>query len=153
MRMRWVWCGGLLLLGLLLAGVGCGSPESAIEGVVTLDGKPVDKATVTFNQADGGGRPVAGVTNSDGVFKLSERIKSGTYKVTVSKREAADAGGPIDPSKPDQQDKMVKMMMGGKGKGPAPKSLLPEKYESAKTTPFDITIPHSGQVKLELASK
>jgi hypothetical protein len=153
MSMRCLWCSGLLLVAVLAAASGCGTSESAVEGIVTLDGKPVEKATVTFNPTDGG-RPAVGQTGSDGTFKLSEKVKAGTYKVTVSKREAADAGGPIDPSDPAQKQKMLQMMkMGGKGLGAAPKSLLPEKYESDKTTPFEFKLPQSGQIKLEMQGK
>jgi hypothetical protein len=149
-----------VLAALVAAGVGCSGSESAVEGVVTLDGQPVDKAVVTFNPAEGG-RPSAGQTGSDGKFKLSEKLKPGTYKVTVSKRNVADAGGPIDPSDASKKADMLKMMTGsGKGKvaepsksgPPAPKSLLPEKYDSTEKTPFEIKIPSSGSIKLEMQS-
>jgi hypothetical protein len=66
-----------LCVGLLVASAGCGGGgESAIEGIVTLDGKPLDKATVTFAPVEGG-RPISGMTESDGTFKIVDKMPDG----------------------------------------------------------------------------
>jgi hypothetical protein len=66
---------GLILLGLaavVVASTGCGGQPTLqteyVEGVVTLDGQPVEGATVTFVPvAEGQGAPATGMTNAQGV--------------------------------------------------------------------------------------
>src|SRR5262249_36631085 len=140
MRRRSGWC-GLLCAG-LLAAAGCSGSESGVEGLVTLDGKPVDKATVTFSPVEPG-RPLARQTGSDGTFKLTEKAKPGNYKVTVVKTDTPEGGGAIDPSDPEQKKRMQEMMTRGQGKAgrgghTAPKSLVPEEYGDATKTPFKV---------------
>jgi len=53
-------------VGLVLSGCGPKGPELApVEGVVTLDGQPLEGATVLFH-AEGGGRPSTGTTDANG---------------------------------------------------------------------------------------
>src|SRR5262245_14538073 len=79
--------------------VGCGG-TSKVEGVVTLDGKPVEGAVVTFVPTDDKGTTPVGQTDSSGKFTLTTNgkpgAKSGDYKVTVTK-VAAMTG--VDPEK------------------------------------------------------
>jgi len=81
------------LCGLVLAGCGgrpAGYPETApVRGVVTLDGKPLAGASVSFVPA--AGRSSAGMTDDDGRYKLfyTGRIKGamlGSHRVMLSKR-------------------------------------------------------------------
>ncbi|MFM9194216.1 MAG: hypothetical protein ACKOWG_00445 [Planctomycetia bacterium] len=76
---------------------GCGGPEGPdvqfVEGVVTLDGKPLDGATVTFLPVDKTGISAAGKTDAAGRFRLNatqgkkygKGTVAGDYVVTVQK--------------------------------------------------------------------
>jgi hypothetical protein len=64
----WRFVAFLLLLGV----VGCGGSAVPVSGRVTLDGKPIADATVTFQPADSGkpGTGSAGKTDANGQFTL-----------------------------------------------------------------------------------
>lgn len=146
---------------------GCGGGAGKVEGLVTLDGAPVDGATVTFNPV-GEGRPGSAVTNAQGIFKIEgkEGLAPGKYKVTVTKREQMMANLSPEAQK-DPTLAMKEMIKAGKitgdptkkvlpkpGTGPAiPPNLMPAIYGDSNKTPFEIEIPHSGQVKLEMQKK
>jgi hypothetical protein len=98
-------------VSLLLVGCGDSVPAMApVSGVVTVDGQPVEGATVTF-VPEAGGRPAIGLTNAEGKFTL-ETLKPGDgalvgkHKVTVTGVrttgvQATEDGlsGLVDPSK------------------------------------------------------
>ena len=113
---------------------GCGGKGlKPVVGVVKLDGKPLTNATVTFVPEGGEGPAAHAVTSADGRFILDTHggkgAKPGKYKVMVFK---------IDESAP-------------KSAGPPP-SLVPPTYTKKDKTPIEVTIPHSGDVVLELKS-
>jgi len=149
----------LAVLLALAAVVGCGGGHK-VEGEVTLDGKAVEGAIVTFVPADGTGEQAFGATDAGGKFTLrtanQKSVPAGNYKVIVVKGEKSQAF-----QKEGQKlsgDDYVKAMKGGGGKGgmmmpSAPKSLLPEKYATPAKSPLTATVPTSGLVKLELSSK
>lgn len=70
--------------------VGCGGKSSQVSGVVTLDGKPLERGTVGFTPV-GGGLRAAGVIQTDGSYVLSTNrdagLEAGEYAVTVVSRE------------------------------------------------------------------
>jgi hypothetical protein len=85
----------LLLAGIALAIAGCGKPEPParvpVSGLVTIEGKPVPSAMVTFYPAfDGfGGELIAeGVSDAEGRYTLACGLGPGAcvgkHKVTVS---------------------------------------------------------------------
>ena len=141
----------VVLAGLLAACAGCGSKLVPVEGVVNLDGQPVDRATVTFIP-QGEGRQATGVTGADGHFTLATGPDSGAppgnYKVTVTKSESVPGANPGEPAD------MAKMMANySKVKGKL-KSLLPQKYSRPDTTDLTCTVPPpSKPVVLDLKSK
>lgn len=62
-----------------------------VNGVVKLDGKPLEGATVIF-KPDGEGRAASGTTGAEGKFKLTTEVNGdgalpGNYKVAVTKYE------------------------------------------------------------------
>lgn len=75
---------------------GCGSGLVPVSGLVTLDGKPVEGATVTFITEDGT-QSASGQTDASGNFTLSDAgkpgVRPGTYKVLVTKSKGAEAPG------------------------------------------------------------
>jgi hypothetical protein len=94
-------------LAAALAAAGCGSgggPVLPVNGIVTLDGKPLDGATVTFYPEGGGNRGFAR-TGTDGRFVITgmkgeEGLPPGQYKVTVSKLNVPTGGEIDDPTSP-----------------------------------------------------
>jgi hypothetical protein len=69
-------------------------PIEMVEGIITLDGNPVDGATVGFSPADGTtGKPAVGRTDASGKYVLTasqggqfgKGTAAGRYNVSVSK--------------------------------------------------------------------
>jgi hypothetical protein len=89
MMRRTFW---LIAAALVMAGCGPAGPDvQFVEGVVTLDGKPLDGASVAFVPIDKSGISAAGKTDADGRFRLNatqgKKYGKGTvvgdYVVTV----------------------------------------------------------------------
>src|SRR5262249_11387748 len=149
-----------------------------VEGIVTLDGKPVEGAMVSFVPEGGKGLPATGLTESDGVFHLTtfsfeDGALPGEYKVLVTKSPTSgNAGKQMDP------EQIKSMIVGGAkeapakedGEPPAPKddpgkqppdqakqppsrpSLLPDTYANFATTNLRATVPAKGKIILKLVS-
>ena len=147
--------------GLLAAAPGgCGRTQP-VSVVVTLDGKPVEGATVTLNSVDGAGRlPASGVTAADGTVALTcpgeKGVPPGTYKAVVSKRPPTPGGGEAPDNPQEAMKKMGKAMMAKGRMLPAKSpSALPEVYEDQNKTPLPAVKvpPDSSPVALELKSR
>ena len=91
----------LALLVLTLAVVGCGKPKppplAAVEGLVTIDGKPVPMALVTFVplfEGFGGEVIAEGISDDEGRYRLSSPLGPGAcvgrHKVTVTDAPSPD---------------------------------------------------------------
>src|SRR5687768_12965831 len=78
----------VLLISLL---AGCGNQLVSVEGQVTLDGKPVAAATITFMPDAADLQPATAYSDADGRFHLETRGVPGgmigSYTVVVSKYE------------------------------------------------------------------
>lgn len=130
----------MLLLSAVACTLGCGGslgpPPVPVSGKVTLGGKPVEGATVTF-LSTAGGRSASGKTGGDGSFKLStintdDGARPGEYNVTIAKIESKLGGKETDVEKGEYGDDYDAMMMGA-ASGDMSKVLknnLPEKYAS-----------------------
>jgi len=171
-----------LSAGVLLAALvatGCES-KVGLKGVVTMDGAPLEGATVTFVPESGSSSDTAAATtDAKGEFILysldkKSGVKAGSYKVTVIKVTAkGEAMSPPSPDNPGNFKEVRKEMeTSGKGKG-APgmqggarvvgmagqsgggvKTELPVIYASAETTPIKVTVPPPNQpMVIELKSK
>src|SRR5262249_40878245 len=125
-------------LALLLMSPGCsGAKAVKTEGLVTLDGKPVAGATVTFRpEKKEQGRVATGLTDEDGAFQLQRFAPNagavpGDYKVTVIKTEAR-AGPPVagDPEK--HKEWMMKTMFNRSKQKPRA-TPLPKEYADPAT--------------------
>ena len=86
---------------------------TAVTGTVTLDGQPVEGASVSFSPKSADGRGAAGLTDASGRFSLTtvasgDGAMPGSYQVAVSK--TTTSGGPdvsgleSDPSKMTPED-------------------------------------------------
>ncbi len=90
--MAFVMCVGLAAFALLLSGCsGSGSPPlGKVEGIVTLNGQPLEGAVVEFQPSPG--VPSFGRTDSQGRYRLQfdERKQGatlGSHRVSISSRE------------------------------------------------------------------
>lgn len=159
----------MALMG-LLALVGCGSdPHVAnrpdvvpVTGVVTLDGAPVEGATVTFVNTAGmapgeqvTGRSSVGRTDESGRFELTtfesgDGAVPGGYTVTVTKYEVQATGGGGTTTDVSEEGGSLE---GESYTAPDEESadadtatnLLPEKYDSAKSSNLSVTVKADGE--------
>jgi hypothetical protein len=171
-------CAAVCLLGTICL-AGCGQSLHSVKGVVTLDGNPVEGATVSFVSEDR--KTVCdGHTDASGNFELFTGGKpgapSGSFKVVVTKTKPVPGGEQMTPGGTDYVKQMQKEQAEGKGKGggllsgpgmmkgpgmakgfsgsTGPKTELPSVYASADSTPITITLPpDKSPVTVELKSK
>ncbi|MHB8900411.1 MAG: transthyretin-like family protein [Thermoguttaceae bacterium] len=136
-------------LGFLALVSGCTKPGRDLpatvdaSGVVTLDGTPVEGASVMFI-ADSGTNHATGTTDDSGRFSLKafpekDGAVPGSYKVEVNKTvlsDQTDAG--------EGGEATVNIQFG-----------LPQKYATFVTSGLTATIPEEGtsDLKIELTSK
>jgi hypothetical protein len=149
--------------GLLLCG--CGGPNDpvTVKGVITLDGVGVAGATVSFLPERDDGRPANALTGADGSFTLTTFKKGdgalrGAYRVAVTKLEPKLPDGPRWTEYwDDEHDKKKKPvqyygMVHASAIKPS-KSLLPDVYGDAATTPLKCIVPANAKLTLELKTK
>ena len=155
----------LLMLFVSVWFVGCGGgndnwskdrPQtSEVQGKVTLDGAPVEGATVSFSSVGEKSIGAVGMTDSAGEFSLrtyepGDGAVPGKHKVTVIK--AKSEGG--DPSYYD-----VNSPNYGKEVPPEaePKTvyIVPEKYGNFETSGLEVEVTADGpnEITLELKSE
>lgn len=155
--------------GLLLGVAGCGEDAGVtdrpatvpVSGVVTMGGNPVEGATVTFHAGvpapgqPAQGNSAVGQTDAEGRFQLktfegNDGAVPGEYVVTISKYEAAAAGGG-NSSNPAEEPADYKPPTAEELAASAPKSLLPEKYASAKTSDQKANVKAEGENEFTFA--
>lgn len=133
----------------LVLGCGGGSsrpPTYPVEGTVTLGGKPLADATVTF-RPDGstpGQQPANGKTDAEGRYRLTtfsngDGAMAGDYRVTLMKFDevssgavAADGDDYVPPS----------------GPLPTPKNQLPKKFADPDKSGLTATVAETGEANL-----
>jgi len=138
-----------LLLVIALWMVGCGGPEVPFlkdlvpaTGRVTLDGKPLSGATVTFSPdiAVEGGRFATGVTDANGVYELAVMVSGitpeqskgalpGEYVVSISRVEMPDV--PPAPEGSEEAGAFSEEMG---------KQLVPSQYTDPQTSKLKATV-------------
>ncbi|HVJ66442.1 MAG TPA: carboxypeptidase-like regulatory domain-containing protein [Caulifigura sp.] len=148
-----------------LAGCSGGTDGPAIakvSGVVTLDGAPVEGATVTFQPKAAGPTSFA-ITNPDGTFTMRtgsgrEGAAVGDHMVGVSLSitaggSAPQGGGSQNDLAPVMQNEL-QSSGGGAAKVVAPRTvwLVPERYSKAESSGITVTVPSGGLTghKIEL---
>lgn len=174
-RIAWI-----VFASALIGLAGCGPKYAPVTGVVTLDGKPVEGASVTF-LSDDGKTTAFGNTDASGNFTLSTGeiagAIAGNYKVVVVKAPKVVGGAEMSPGgdgvgmSKEYVKQMEKDMDKNKGTGPmmgkmgpgkmmppgggatAIKTELPQTYSTAEKTPLTAKIPSDGPIKIELKSK
>ena len=131
----------VVLAIIFLTTIGCGGsdrlPVIPVTGTVTMDGKPLENVSVTFHPESG--RSANGVTNSEGMFRLT------TYDTndgaTVGKHQISLSLIQVDiPEEiPDDYDYAADAA--------SPLVTIPEKYLSPKTSGLISTIVGDEGVK------
>ena len=131
------------LAACILAGCGGGSSAPAVQGVVTLDGKPLANATVQLiPQGQNMGQTGFGRTGADGKFNIASAdgrqlgAAAGEYKVVISKHVRPDGSDYI--AGPDEDPGLA-----------AYKELLPPVYSNTEQTKLKTTIAAEGQKDLK----
>lgn len=120
---------------------GCGTepelPLVPVSGTVTYQGEPLSHGAVVFMPESGTTGPQAvGHIQADGTFQMQTAGQSGAvvgkHRVAVHCRQQP---------KPAEQRSM----------GPAPKSLIPEKYSNPETSSLQIDVPKGGDNDADIA--
>jgi hypothetical protein len=123
---------GLALLW--LAGCGSSGPRvEFVEGVILLDGKPVESAVVSFSPEGSAGLPAMGMTDRSGIFRLTtirggrpgKGAVMGDYVVTATKAEIH----PDDLKSAEAAGRVV-----------IPRFVIPERYSEIATSPLRATV-------------
>jgi hypothetical protein len=156
-----------LLLGIvILPSTGCGgSGTVSVKGVVTLDGEPLPKATVSFMPL-GEGRAAYGVTDAKGNFRLTtfksdDGVLPGEYKVLVME-EGEEKQNPKTFSEDDKKaartgmkpkSSMPPIGIKSSDKKASKPSLVPAIYRDPQKSPLRQVIPPPGKIELALSSK
>lgn len=137
----------LFVAGLLVAVIaGCGPRvvRYPVEGVVTLDGKPVKGASVTFVPKSKG-RPGVAITDADGAFRVRELggadgVVPGDYRVAVFLAEwskVRTVAVPLGPEGDGATPDTVEMI---EGRPMILRHIVPERYGKDDTSGLEATI-------------
>jgi len=145
-------------VGFVLAGCSNSSrlPTYPVTGTVTLQGKSVGGAVVTFVPTAKDGEAASAITDAEGKYELTtwkagDGARPGEYRVKVSKQEQAA----VDSSKMVKNlsiEEEQKIYVESKKPAPPPKSLIPSKYQDDKTSGLTHTVenkPTTFNIKIE----
>ena len=152
----------LALCSLVVIGLGCGGGSAdvtkyvTVSGVVTLDDKPIEGATVAFAPKKTGQMSL-GLTGPDGKFSLKAASGQsgaavGDHDVTVSLTANANPSG--KPASADDLAPPNAAETADSGVAPVPvKYVIPEKY--SKKGALSANVPDGGlsDHKLQLVTK
>lgn len=159
--------GGCLILML----AGCGGSDDAkdydtnmVEGVVTLDDKPVAGATVTFTPVDDKvGAPATGMTDEQGKYTLTtigggqayepgSGAVPGEYYVGVKKTETS--GSAATSTDDPNYGKNTSTYKKGGGSNSDVKYIVPKEYESPQKSGIKVTVKEGeNDIPIKLKSK
>lgn len=144
--------------GIVLAAVvltGCGSGLAPVAGTVTLDGKPVAGARVSFIPT-GPGIPATGTTDAAGRFELEvgsgrRGVPRGRYAVTVVKlvvtTVSADEARRLVAAAPEGS---LQTETGPDGLVQVIEHVLPGRYADPATSGLAADVPAAGELRLAL---
>lgn len=114
-------------------------PVEMVEGVVTLDGKPLEGVTVSFSpEPNSSGKPAVGRTGADGKFvltaaqggKYGQGTMKGKYRVSMVKKQLK--------REPTQQE--LAALDQGRPLNIPVVSVLPAKYTDSKTSDLAVEV-------------
>jgi len=130
------------MCALLVICAGCGDDSGVgkVQGVVSLDGVPIDRAAVTFHPGDA--RASVGVTDEEGHYELvytrsTKGAVVGEHKVTIS-------------TKINRDDDHPESKTGGKGR----EETMPPQYLNLRKTELTATVESGyNEINFELKSE
>ena len=147
---RHLYLGAFALAAVVVAGCNKGPRTVPVVGTVTLDGKPVEGAAVTFVPT-AEGQPAMSITDAQGKFTLSTGTAAGavpgTYAVTVVKMkedaEASEEGDPESEGLMGEENIEVDSDL----------YVVPQKYSDPETSGLTVEVkPGMEPVNLDLTS-
>lgn len=147
-EIRWP---GTILMTLVMLGCAEGGPKVVpVGGKVSLKGKPVSGASITFSQ-EGSPRNAFGETDSEGKYQLTtyaanDGATPGEHKISVSKPTI----GMTPPSAGDFGADYGKAMMESRAKKKVINTDIPGKYTDMKTTPLKRNVDSKGPNVIDL---
>jgi hypothetical protein len=155
-RLR-LWAAGGLLAA--LAGCSSGGPAFApVSGVVTLDGKPYDKAVVSFQPigtADNPnpGRGSSAYTDENGRFVLQSDGKVNGAVVGKHRVRIMTRGNDVITQAPEEPS--GEPSGGSSDNAPAPKNLdpIPPEWNSLSTKEFDVPPGGTDRANFDIKSR
>jgi hypothetical protein len=138
----------LTVLALCGCGESSGPKVEYVEGIVKLDGQPVEGATVTFSPASPDGVGAVGTTDANGVYRMTalpdgaidKGAVAGSYSVALMKVGSIDSGASISAEDPDYAKKMAEMSSGAPSAAPKSNHLIPEKFNNPATSGLKVTV-------------
>jgi hypothetical protein len=135
------------MISLVAGGCGTGSPDvHYVEGVVTLDGQPIEGVNVSFSPVDTkSGAGAVGTTDASGGFTLTTipngapgaGAKAGEYLVTFSKSTSTDTSTVASTDDPNYGKEDPS---GGRSAPPKAERVIPVKYENPTTSGFKASV-------------
>ena len=162
-------CCHLTFLFCCVSFIGCGSgsgfPKTyPVTGKVTLNGKAIEGAMVTFQLADGKENAI-GSTDASGEFKLSmfqpgDGAVPGQYRVGIKKLPPGELAASTNAPPPGTlasgdipADYAPPVANEGTTKAKAPKSEVPEKYGNDQASGLRATVTESGPNRFDFDLK
>jgi hypothetical protein len=148
-----------LLALVVLVGCDSGLPVNPVTGKVTLDGKAISGAIVTFQPVEGGtGKPATGTTDANGVYTLTDLrdkdigrgAEAGDYKVGVMwyKSEGKDTSSATGSEDAADDNRAAHQKVTG------PPALVPEHYLNPATSGLTATVKSGkNEFNFDLDSK
>lgn len=148
------WCLMVLLL-FVVSGCTGGLRTEYVEGIVTLDGVPLEKAFITFMPSgEGETRIAAGDTDANGKYVLTTAeggkpgrgAVQGEYKVTISKRKPVDEPTAAEPQQARSGPPSAQEMASGEaarrsaGLPPPYAYITPRQYNDPDASGFTATV-------------
>lgn len=140
----------LVTVGIVLTGCSNSSRPRTypVTGTVTMQGKPVAGAVITFVPTSNEGEAATAITDSDGKYALTtwragDGARPGEYRVKVSKQEQTA----VDPSKMVKNlsiEEEQKIYVENKKPRPPAKSLVPSKYQDESSSGLSHTVPNGS---------
>jgi hypothetical protein len=145
-----------IVLFIILAVAGCGGPKGIptnyVEGLVTLDGQPLEDALVTFHPVASDGKTATGNADATGKYTLTTEgglpqkgALEGDYTVTVTKMEIKQvprqSSGPARPASQYDEPEMDTIQT----------LITPKPYSTVTTTSLTATVVKGkNDIPLEL---
>ena len=144
------WATAWLACGCFIAGIaGCGRSGPVVqyvEGIVTLDGEPLEGAVVTFRPTSGG-LTAAGTTDGTGLYKLNALAArrgagtmAGDYLVSILKWKESDGGPGPQPDPSDTAKFEAWQRENLKAASREPIYIAPKPYSDVKTSGLKVTV-------------